>query len=230
VIVTQKKDFNEVLESLKANGLNKIIVIGCASCATKCATGGEDQVQQMTALLKENGVKVIASRTLEEPCDMRLTKRDFREFQKEHPEVNDADGALVMSCGLGCQAFQQVTGKLVVPANNTVFMGVTERLGVYHEYCKSCGHCYLGETGGICPISRCAKGLVNGPCGGCQEGKCEYGGYKNDCAWTLIYNKLKESNRLSQFMVFHPPKNYLLFNSPRNVPPTWTIEAPKKEQ
>jgi hypothetical protein len=227
--VTQKKDFNEVLESLERNGLKKIVVIGCASCATKCGTGGEDQVQEMTMKLRENGIKVIAARTFDEPCDMRLSKRDFREMQKENAEVDTADGALIMSCGLGCQAFQQVTGLKIVPANNTVFMGVTERLGIYREYCKACGNCYLGETGGICPITRCAKGLVNGPCGGCQEGKCEYGGYKNDCAWALIYNRLKDSGRLDQFMVFHPPKDYIKSNSPRNVPPTWTVEQPKTE-
>jgi hypothetical protein len=228
VIVTQKKEFNEVLESLKANGLNKLIVIGCQSCATKCMTGGEDQVKEMVEKLKQNGKTVLASKVFEEPCDMRLVKRDFNALKKDNPQAANADGALVMSCGLGCQSFQEVTAKKVVPANDTIFMGVTERLGVYHEYCKACGHCYLGETGGICPIARCAKGLVNGPCGGCQEGKCEYGGYKNDCAWALIYNKLKETNRLNQFMVFHPPKNYILSNNPRNLPPTWTME-PKKE-
>ncbi len=226
LIVTQKKEFGEVLDSLNKNGLNRILIIGCSSCATKCATGGEDQVKEMAEKLIENGKEIIATKVFEEPCDFRLTKRDYRELLKENPQVENADGALIMSCGLGCQAFQEVTNKIIVPSNDTVFMGVTERLGKFHEYCKACGKCYLGETGGICPITRCAKGLVNGPCGGCQDGKCEYGDYKNDCAWALIYNKLKETGRLDQFMVFQPPKNYILSNSPRNIPPTWTMEGP----
>ncbi|MBD3230759.1 MAG: 5,10-methylenetetrahydrofolate reductase [Candidatus Lokiarchaeota archaeon] len=229
MIVTQKKEFKDILENLDKNEMQKVIIIGCSLCATKCHTGGEDQVKEMANKLTENDKEVVATMVFEEPCDFRLTRRDYNKLKRENDGVKEADGALIMSCGLGCQAFQSVTGHTIVPSNDTVFMGVTERLGNWHEYCRACGNCLLGETGGICPITRCAKSLVNGPCGGCQDGKCEYGGYVNDCAWALIYEKLKKEDTLENFMKFRPPKNYILQNNPRHVPPTWTMDAPEEE-
>ncbi|NHI93894.1 MAG: 5,10-methylenetetrahydrofolate reductase [Candidatus Lokiarchaeota archaeon] len=217
MIVTQKKEVEEIIKSFEP--FNKFLVIGCSSCATKCQTGGEDQVKEMVELLKEKGKTVIASAVFEEPCDKRLTKKDYNSLKKENSEVPNADVAIIMSCGLGCQAFAEVTNHVIIPSNDTVFMGITEKLGNFKEYCKACGECVLGDTGGICPKTRCAKGLLNGPCGGVANGsKCEYGGYVNDCAWILIYNKLKEINQLNKYLIFHPPTDFLLENHPRKIP------------
>jgi hypothetical protein len=88
---------------------------------------------------------------------------------------------------------------------------------IYSELCKACGDCILDETGGICPIARCGKSLLNGPCGGFAKGKCEVGGWVNDCAWVLIFNRLKERDKLDLFLKFRPPRDYKLSQSPRKL-------------
>jgi len=95
----------------------------------------------------------------------------------------------------------------VLPASDTLFIGKTERIGKFYDMCKACGECILDETGGVCPITRCPKGLLNGPCGGQVEGKCEVGEYENDCAWILIWKNLTEQDRLDLFMTFRPPRD-----------------------
>jgi ferredoxin len=119
------------------------------------------------------------------------------------------------TCSTSCQTGgeEQVsemadTGKIVLPASDTLFIGETERIGKFYDRCMACGECILDETGGICPITRCPKALLNGPCGGQVEGKCEVGEYTYDCAWVLIYDRLKEQDRLDLFMKFRPPRDY----------------------
>ena len=67
----------------------------------------------------------------------------------------------------------------VMPALDTLFIGVEDTPGYFREVCGQCGHCVLGETAGICPVVSCHKGLMNGPCGGTNNGKCEV-----DTRWT----------------------------------------------
>ncbi|MHA1145681.1 MAG: methylenetetrahydrofolate reductase C-terminal domain-containing protein [Candidatus Helarchaeota archaeon] len=210
----------------------KLIVIGCGSCSTKCQTGGEEQVKEMVELLKSKGKEVLAWDVFEEPCDMRLSKKDFRKMKRENPEVENVDAAILMSCGLGAQSFQEVTGIRIIPTNNTIFMGVTERIGRFKEYCKACGDCLLAYTGGICPVTRCSKGLVNGPCGGVANGHmCEYGSYQNvKCAWHMIYERLKETGELDKFLVFRGVKNYQFANNPRQVPPAWEYKVTDEKE
>ncbi|GAI88242.1 unnamed protein product, partial [marine sediment metagenome] len=114
---------------------------------------------------------------------------------------------LVMACGVGVQTVGEYSGKIVLPASDTLFIGKTERIGKFYDMCKACGECILDETGGVCPITRCPKGLLNGPCGGQVEGKCEVGEYENDCAWILIWKNLTEQDRLDLFMTFRPPRD-----------------------
>ncbi|MFX1296645.1 MAG: methylenetetrahydrofolate reductase C-terminal domain-containing protein [Promethearchaeota archaeon] len=213
MIITEKKDFEEILNNL--NGFKKIIIVGCGLCATACQTGGEEQVKEMKELLKDawDG-EVLNTLVIESVCDIRLSKRDLKKIKED---VATTDGFLIMSCGIGAQTIADLTKKAVIPANNTMFIGQTERIGVYHEFCKACGDCILAYTGGICPVTRCAKGLLNGPCGGVVNGKCEVGNYTNDCAWILIFNRLKELNRLDLYKTFRMPKDYKISSSPRNI-------------
>ncbi|MFX0138028.1 MAG: methylenetetrahydrofolate reductase C-terminal domain-containing protein [Candidatus Hodarchaeota archaeon] len=219
MIITQNKEFKEILDCL--NGYKKLIIIGCGLCATSCQTGGEEQVMDMIEQLKDTwDGKVLKSLVIESVCDIRLTKRDLKKIKEE---VGDADVFLVMSCGIGCQTVAEITKKPVIPSNNTIFIGQTERIGKYHEFCKACGDCILALTGGVCPITRCAKGLLNGPCGGVVDGKCEVGNYTNDCAWILIYNRLKELNNLELYENFRMPKDFKISNSPRNIDKTGSV-------
>jgi hypothetical protein len=122
-----------------------------------------------------------------------------------------------MACGAGVQlAAELFPHRVVVPALNTTFIGIAEKEGVWSEKCRACSNCLLAETGGICPITICPKGLVNGPCGGTNHGKCEVDKNK-DCAWTLIYRRLEGQGRLEKIREIHPPKNYKVQTTPATI-------------
>jgi ferredoxin len=200
MIITVTKPLPEIIETLKA--YNNIFVVGCAACATKCQTGGEEAVGAMIEELKKAGKKVAGSIMLDTPCDMRIVKKDLSRL----PEAKEADAILVLACGAGVGAIEKTVDKPLVPALNPVFVGTTERIGQYDEYCAVCGDCMLSKTGGICPVSRCAKGMQNGPCGGVIDGKCETDSTK-DCVWVLILEKLKKSGKEADILNnYFPPK------------------------
>jgi len=209
MIMTEKKPIEEIRESL-ANS-KKIFIAGCGTCAALCQTGGENQVKEMAQLLKDK--EIVGTAVFETPCDKRTIKRDLRNALTL---VNTADTILVMSCGVGVQALSEATGKICIPALNTKFLGVTEHIGEFYQRCLACGDCILDETGGICPISRCPKGLLNGPCAGHMKGKCEVDPLK-DCAWVLIYNRLKERGQLDKFRNFRKPRNFKIITAPQQV-------------
>ncbi len=199
MIITKKKPDEEIEEMTKSFG--KLFVVGCGTCSTSCQTGGEEQVAEMVEML---GDKVVGSAMVEEPCDIRIDRKDLKKYRDV---VKEADAILVMACGVGVQTVGEYSGKIVLPASDTLFIGKTERIGKFYDMCKACGECILDETGGVCPITRCPKGLLNGPCGGQVEGKCEVGEYENDCAWILIWKNLTEQDRLDLFMTFRPPRD-----------------------
>jgi ferredoxin len=200
MIITKQKPMEKILEMIEP--FPKLFIVGCGTCSTSCMTGGEEQVIEMTEKL---GDRVLGYKVVEDPCDIRLDRRDLREYKEQ---IKNADAILVMSCGVGVQTISDYANKVVIPTNDTLFIGETERLGKFHDRCKACGECILDETGGVCPITRCAKGLLNGPCGGQVKGKCEVGSYEEDCAWVKIYERLKEQDRLDLFTKFRPPRDY----------------------
>jgi hypothetical protein len=106
--------------------------------------------------------------------------------------------------------------KPVIPALDTLFIGIEDSPGYFHEVCAQCGQCVLGETADICPLTACHKGLLNGPCGGTNNGKCEVDKEK-DCAWTLIYQRLRDQGRLDLMRKYHPPKNYQVMPRPKII-------------
>jgi len=200
MIITKQKSMEKITEMLEP--FPKVFIVGCGTCSTSCMTGGEEQVIEMAEKL---GDRVLGYKVAEDPCDIRLDRRDLREYKQQ---IKDADAILVMSCGVGVQTIGDYADKVVIPALDTLFIGETERLGKFHDRCKACGECILDETGGVCPITRCAKGLLNGPCGGQVNGKCEVGDYEEECAWVQIYDRLKEQDRLELFTMFRPPRDY----------------------
>lgn len=202
MIITEQKPFEEILGFLE--GEEKVFVVGCELCATLCQTGGEEQVKEMKARLEAEGKTVTDWIVLNPACHILEAKRGFREKREA---VNSADSLLVMACGNGVQGVREASGKLVHPALNTVFLGVIQRFGQYEERCSLCGECLLDITGGICPITRCSKGLLNGPCGGAKDGKCEVDPEK-DCAWELIYKRLADIGKLDKMREIQAPKDY----------------------
>jgi ferredoxin len=200
MIITEQKAMEEIQEMIAPYG--KLFIVGCGTCSTSCQTGGEDEVKEMTERL---GDRVAGWAMVEDPCDLRLDRRDLKAYKKQ---IEESDAILVMACGAGVQTVGTYSNMIVLPALNTLFIGETERLGKFHDMCRACGDCILDETGGICPLTRCAKGLLNGPCGGQVKGKCEVGDYEYECAWVQIYDRLKEQDRLDLFTAFRPPRDF----------------------
>lgn len=211
MIITEKKEYKKILSSLK--GHDSVYVIGCGRCATSCSTGGEEQVKDMVARLKEDGKKVIGSHVIEAPCDERLVVK-FSRGEKE--KIEKADSLLVLACGAGVQTVSDIIKLPAYPALESLFLGKTKTLGRFYELCVMCGDCKLEETGGICPSARCSKHLLNGPCGGSHKGKCEVDP-NIDCAWYLIFERLKDLKKPEQMKKYQKPKDYSKVIRPRKV-------------
>ena len=187
--ITRQKALAEIETMLEKD--SKVFLVGCGTCATMCRTGGKDEVLEMAGRLADLGRTVTGSVVLPTVCDA-LDQQAVAENTKA---IEEADCILVMACAYGVQAMALYTDKPVYPALDTLFMGQETAPGVFSEVCVQCGECVLSWTGGICPITACPKGLLNGPCGGAKKGKCEVSVTK-DCAWQLIYDRLRKQGRL----------------------------------
>lgn len=210
--ISEPKALEEILEFLK--GQEKVFLLGCSECATVVQVGGEDQIKELGEKLKEHG-KTITGMVIGDPgCHLLNLKRQLREHREA---LEAADALVVMSCGTGAQTAAQVTEKPVHAGTNTLFLGCVERFGQFREFCSACGNCTLELTGNICSVTRCSKGLQNGPCGGTTaDGKCEVNP-EIDCGWLLIYNKLKEQKAVGPLKTYVPPKEAQVHPGQRTV-------------
>ncbi|MEW5721758.1 MAG: methylenetetrahydrofolate reductase C-terminal domain-containing protein [Thermodesulfobacteriota bacterium] len=199
--ITQAKPEAELDRLLE--GLTRLFIVGCGTCVTLTKTGGVEQVEKMREALLKKGKMVTGCTVVPVACDE--LGHEILEEQKE--ALEPAEALLIMTCAYGVQTIAGQLGKMVVPALDTLFVGKEAGPGTFQQVCVQCGECILGETGGICPVTSCHKGLVNGPCGGTNGGKCEIDKNK-DCAWTLIYNRLKEFGKLDLMRRLQPPKNF----------------------
>ena len=187
MITAERKPVEEILELIRP--YDRIMLVGCNECVTVCAAGGRKEVGLLSSALqmasmKEGKVLDVKEMTLERQCDPEYVDELIS-------TIDQVDAVLSMACGCGVQEIaRRFREKPVFPAVNTQFMGASERQGVWAERCQGCGDCLLGLTGGICPIARCSKRLLNGPCGGSTAGKCEINP-QVDCAWQLIWDRLK---------------------------------------
>ena len=203
MIVSELKDDKEILKVLE--GYENIFLVGCGECATVTHSGGETEVIEMRKKLQEKGKVVQGYVIPREACHIPLIKKELR-IHKE--EVKNTDAILVLSCGAGVQAVSSAVNLPVFSASNTLFLGTAKRYGRFTEFCSMCGDCVLNETAGICPVTRCPKGLLNGPCGGVLDnGNCEVNPDEK-CVWIEIYEKLKKQGRQNDFMNIHEPKDF----------------------
>lgn len=204
MIITQEKPFQQILDSLKE--YKKIFLVGCGECATTCKTGGEPELAKIKQLLEEQGKSVLGMCIPKAPCVASQIKT---ELAKNMKVLREAQAILVLACGLGAQSVKDNDrlGLSVFPACNTVFGAVMDSQGNFFEKCSLCGECVLDVTGGICPITLCAKGLLNGPCGGMDKGKCEVD-KENECAWVLIYKELEKKNKLGKMKEIQVVRDY----------------------
>ncbi|MDD4980108.1 MAG: methylenetetrahydrofolate reductase C-terminal domain-containing protein [Candidatus Omnitrophica bacterium] len=216
MIITKQKPIEEILDYIKND--SAVFLVGCAVCATTCKTGGEVETKLLSELFSAKGKKVTGWDILNPACYLLESKKLLRRKEKE---IAAAESIISLACGGGTQAIAEVTGKPVYPANDTLFQGEIIRLSPqedrFEKKCLMCGECILGSTGGICPVTRCPKGLRNGPCGGTNRGKCEVDP-ERDCVWSLIYDKLKELGKLENVRLmskardYSDERNYVLIN------------------
>jgi len=202
VIISEQKSKDELLQAL--DGKRRIFLVGCAACATACKVGGEEELFRMQEWLATVGCDVTGSVVIEEACHIMRAARDLRHHTAA---VAEAEALLVLACGAGVQSISSNTDQRVIGGLNSLFLGNIRRLGQYEEKCSLCGDCILNETAGICPVTNCAKGLLNGPCGGMEDGHCETDP-ELQCAWHLIYERLKRQQRPGVFARSVPPKNW----------------------
>jgi len=206
MIVAEQKPFKEILESVRP--YKNILVLGCGTCVTVCMAGGEKEVGVLTKQLKlaakNNKMELnVQGHTITRQCD--------QEFFDEHTarKIKEADVVLSIGCGVGVQYLVELFPETIVrPGLNTSFFGANLQQGVWGERCAGCGECVLDKFEGVCPIARCSKSLMNGPCGGSSDGMCEVDPEHIECGWQIIYDRLKKLGKLDNLMENQPSKDW----------------------
>lgn len=204
MIVADRKPINELLDMIE--DCNKILILGCKGCVTVCNVGGTKEVGILASTLKIARNKAgkaleVVEETLERQCDPEY-------IQQVKDMVNDYDAVISMACGVGPQFLSEAYPKqLFFPALNTTFFGGAVEHGIWAERCAGCGTCIIHNYDGMCPIARCSKSLLNGPCGGSAQGKCEIS-KEVDCIWDLIVTKKMDQGRLEELTKQKPVKDW----------------------
>jgi ferredoxin len=212
MIITKKRDFKALMENLK--NYKSLFLIGCSECASLCGTGGDPELASMKETLEAEGKTVTGTLLPKTGCQTLGTKI---ELKKDKEACADADAIIVMSCGAGTQSAVEIfPDKPVFPANDSLFLGNMTRFQMFDERCSLCGECILDKTGGICPVTACPKGLLNGPCGGTDNGKCEVSP-DIDCAWVRIYDRMKKTDQLEDLKKTLEPKDWSAGRKPARL-------------
>jgi len=211
MIITEQKKFDEISKHLKKD--EKIFIVGCGECSTVCKTGGEREVLELKNVLESSGFTVTGYAVPQAPCIAAELKRSLSKYNKE---IRGSDSYLLLSCGLGVQSLIENTNiDLDVHVGcNTLFAGtVSPDAKTFFESCSACGDCILEYTGGICPLTQCPKGILNGPCGGMDNGNCELD-RDRECVWVAIYKRLEEKGKLELFERFYKAKDFSKHKKP----------------
>ena len=205
MIMARPKPIEEIIDEIK--DFKKILIAGCDGCVTVCEAGGSKEVQVLASALRLYFTKESKRLEIDETSLTRQCDKDY--LHELLDTIDDYDAIVSLACGAGVQFMAEMYRKKpIFPGVDTCFIGVTEERGVWAERCQACGQCILASTGGICPISRCSKRMLNGPCGGSEKGKCEVSP-DTDCGWHLIYERLKELGQLDFFAEPTDPKDWV---------------------
>jgi ferredoxin len=204
MIKAEQKPMDEILKCL--DPYNKVLLVGCGACVTVCHAGGEKEVGLLASSLRMARKKIGKVIEVVEATTARQCEPEFAQELSE--PVERVEAVLSIACGVGVQTLVRHFGQIpIFPGVNTTFLGETVSHGVWEERCQACGNCILDKTGGLCPIARCAKQLLNGPCGGSSKGKCEIA-TEVDCVWQLIYDRLKALGQLHKLEEIVPAKRW----------------------
>lgn len=214
MIVAEQKPLEEIGRLIAP--YDKVLILGCGTCMTVCGAGGEREVSLLHSALRvaysrnEDEAHSFLEYTVKRQCDF-----EFLDVLVD--KVKEVDAVLSLGCGVGVQVLAEYFPDTpVLPGVNTSFMGASKEWGVWDERCAACGDCRLAETAGICPITRCTKGILNGPCAGSKNGKCEVS-EDMDCAWVLIYKRLERLGQLDKMRRYYPPRNFRPIPRPRRI-------------
>jgi ferredoxin len=211
MIVTKPRDWARIRANLAEIGAKKVFIMGCGECATVAHTGGQAEILKAKLALEADGHEVTGWALGAVTCHSGGVKLDMR---KHADEVEAADAVLVLSCGAGVQTVADAVSKPTFPGLESAFLGNVLRHGVFEERCQMCGDCVLDKTAGICPVTTCPKGLLNGPCGGMWNGMCEVL-TDRECAHVKIRRRLAEQGRGLKGVI--PPKDYSVKRGPGAV-------------
>ena len=202
MIITRQKKFNDILCAIKDG---PVFIIGCSECATMCHTGGEEEVLTLKTEIEKKNIKVTGWVILEPACHFL---NDKRLLKNHNNEVEKAKKIIVLACGNGVQTVSQIIDTAdIISGTDTLFLGEIKRLNDFQKMCSLCGECIQEEFGSYCPISRCPKQMLNGPCGGSINGKCEINS-ELECIWDIIYSDLKKKGQLERLKEIKKPKNW----------------------
>jgi ferredoxin len=203
MIITRPREWERIRAQFADLGARRVFIAGCGQCATVAHTGGEEEALAAKARLEDEGFTVTGWSIGEVACHSGGQRLEAR---KHAGEIDSADAVLVLACGAGVQTIADTTSKPVTPGLESVFLGTVVRQGVFEERCQMCGDCVLDRTAGICPVTTCPKGLLNGPCGGMWNGMCEVVADR-ECTHVLIRRRLAEQGRVVKAEPL-PPKDY----------------------
>jgi hypothetical protein len=224
--VTERKPAEELLDSL--TGVERVFLVACQGCPVGCETGGQPWLDELTVALTEAGKDVTGSSAI----DMICNKASVGSRLIRHAgQLERAQAVVVGSCGVGVQAVGNMVGRLAVPAMDTICMGDYQGLWPSQERCAECGQCMLAQTGGLCPITLCAKSLVNGTCGGTgDDGSCEVTSARR-CGWQMIYERLESLGRLDDLKRFQSPRDFSKrsISDARRAGIYWALEVDEEE-
>jgi ferredoxin len=212
MIITKPRDWDRIRRNFDDIDAKKIFIVGCGQCATVAHTGGEPEVLKTKATLEQDGYEVTGWAVGEVTCHLGATKLEAR---RHMGDIEAADAVLVLSCGAGVQTVADAVHKPVFPGLNSMFLGNVIHQGVYEERCQMCGDCVLDLTAGICPVTTCPKGLLNGPCGGMWNGMCEVL-TDRECTHVRIQKRLAEQGRSAPKATL-PPKDFSARHKPGHI-------------
>ncbi len=202
MIITKQKDFAELLRQIDSK---PVFLVGCNECATICHTGGQEEILSIRDLLIKNNVPVTGWVILEPACHLLNDKRLLKKYDAE---LSRSAKILVLACGNGVQTVSEILSeKEVIVGTDTLFLGEITRLNEFDKRCMLCGECLVDDFAGFCPVARCPKSMLNGPCGGSSNGKCEVNS-DLECIWDLIYKKVKKQGNLKILLKIQKPKDW----------------------
>jgi len=206
MIVAERKPLDEIEQFIQEFG--RVLVVGCGGCATVCLAGGEAEVGVVGVALRIAARRAGRKQEIAEDCVTRQCEPEFVDEVVARVKQQGTDAVLSLACGVGVNFLAERLGEVpVFPGLNTKFLGATAEPGVWVEMCAGCGNCLLHLTGGICPVARCSKSILNGPCGGSNNGKCEISP-EVDCGWQLIIERMKKLGTLDRLSQIVPPRDW----------------------